>query len=75
MKVPKQIISASGLPENEAKHIKHIGKYKGRDAFHYAEPDAETGFPFIYLWDEQNGCVDEITGFDALEITCLLVKD
>ena len=74
MKVPKQIISASGLPENETKHIKYIGKYKGRDVFHYAEPDVETGFPFIYLWEKEDNSVEEITGFDALKITCSLVK-
>ncbi len=73
MKVPKQIISASGLPENEAKHIKYIGKYKGRDAFHYAEPNSIAGFPTIFLYD--GGQVEILHGFESLSIISSHVKD
>lgn len=65
--------AASGLIALGGDYLKLIGKYKGQDAYHYAEPDADTGFPFVFLYD--GSTVTEISGFEALDITASLVKD
>ena len=46
----------------------YLGKIgDGRDVYLLEQPiDAETGFPFVYLYDGQSAM--EITGFEALDI-------
>lgn len=73
MKIPKQVIKAGKFSADHIKYIEYLGKYKGADVYHFAVPDAITGFPFIFLYKE--GKVQEIKGFDALHITDLFVKD
>ena len=73
MKIPKQVIEIGKFTADQIKDIKYLGKYKGSDVYHYAIPNAETGFPFIFLY--KDGKVQEINGFEAIRITVLLVKD
>lgn len=53
--------------------VKYIGEYNGSSAYYSAIKDCDTGFPFVYLYDGK--VVTEITGFDALNIADLLIKD
>lgn len=75
MKVPEQIkTAAKSLIDLYGQSFDYLGKYKGQDAFLFHFPDdADTGFPFVYL--SKDSQVQEVTGFDALAITRLLIKD
>lgn len=54
--------------------LKHIGKHRNSDVYLFCMPeDVDSGFPFVYLHHDDN--VQEITGFEALDIVTLLVKD
>lgn len=75
MGIPQKVVEASRLPNDEIKHIRHLGKYKGKDAYVYSIPNAETGFPFIYLFEKSSGIVNEVTGFDGLRILGLFFKN
>lgn len=55
-------------------NIDFLGKYEGADAYMLKSPeDADTGFPFVYIHKDDK--VSEITGFEALDILRLFVKD
>lgn len=72
-KIPEKIFQVSNLPKDRRKYIKHLGKYKDREAYSYILPDLITGFPTVYL---DNGTeIEVIYGFDALEIASSFVKD
>ena len=72
--IPKPVIdAASELIKLYGNHLEYLGRYKGQEAFCYGIPNAETGFPFVYLYNGE--IVKEITHFDALEIINLLVED
>ena len=75
MKVPEQIKSAAkSLIDLYGDAFDYLGKYKGKDAFLFRFPeDTDTGFPYIYLF--KDGKATEVTGFEALGIIRLLVKD
>lgn len=56
-------------------NFEYIGQHEGKNVYMFIFPnDIETGFPFIYLWDRGDDIV-ELTGFEALDITNLLIKD
>lgn len=76
MKQVPQIVkdAAKGLIKSFGENIDFLGKYEGWDAYIYNFPDDScTGFPFVYLL--RDGKVSEVTGFEALDIVRLLVKD
>lgn len=75
MKVPEQIKSAAKtLVDTYGDTFDYLGKYKGKDVFLFCFPeDACTGFPFVYL--HKDGHVQEITGFEALDIINLFVEN
>ena len=69
MKIPDVVLQeASEIMEMLEGTLVYLGKIgDGRDVFLFKQPiDAETGFPFVYLYDGINAM--EITGFDALDI-------
>ena len=69
MKIPEVVLQeASEIMEMLEGTLVYLGKIgDGRDVFLFEQPiDAETGFPFVYLYDGINAM--EITGFDALDI-------
>lgn len=75
MNIPSKIKEAArSLIDAYGLAFDYLGKYKGKDAYLYRFPaDVCTGFPFIYLL--KDGKVSEITGFEALTILDLCVKD
>ena len=69
MKIPDVVLQeASETMEMLEGTIVYLGKIgDGRDVYLLEQPiDAETGFPFVYLYDGQSAM--EITGFEALDI-------
>ena len=75
MKVPEQIkTAAKGLVDMFGSHFKYLGKHSGADFYMFKFPDDSlTGFPFVYQYE--NGEVLTITGFAALDIIDLFVKE
>lgn len=76
MKQTPQIVkdAASYLIELYGDNFDYLGKHEGADAYMFKFPeDADTGFPFVYI--HKDGKVTEITGFEALDIVRLFVKD
>ena len=52
----------------------YLGKYEGADFYMFVFPeDSNTGFPYVYQLE--NDEVLEITGFPALDIIGLFVKE
>lgn len=69
MKIPDVVLQeASEIMEMLEGRLVYLGKIgDGREVYLLKQPiDAETGFPFVYLYDGLNAM--EITGFEALDI-------
>ena len=76
MKQVPQIVkdAAKDLIKAYGGEINFLGKHEGADAYILKLPeDVDTGFPFVYIHKDDN--VTEITGFEALDIVRLFVKD
>lgn len=73
--IPAQVKKAAAeLIEAYGDSIDYIGIYKGKQVYLYRFPeDVETGFPFYFLHDGKS--VDTITGFEALRLGSILLKD
>jgi hypothetical protein len=70
METPKAVIKAAGwLAESFGTKFEYLGQYNGREAFVFVFPKDEfTGFPFVYLYNEDKDRAQEVTGYDALDI-------
>ena len=68
--VPKSVIyEAQHLIEEYGCNIRHIGKYDGNEVFEFVFPEnTETGYPFVYLYDESTKVTIQLSGEEALEI-------
>ncbi|MBO5974885.1 MAG: hypothetical protein J6P95_04145 [Paludibacteraceae bacterium] len=76
MKEISQIVknTAKDLIEMYGDKIDYLGKYEGADVYSFHFPnDVDTGFPFVFIC--KNGKISEITGFEALDIISLFVKE
>lgn len=75
MNVPQEVKNAArDLISQYGDSFDYLGNLEGADYFVYKfSDDAETGFPFVYQYGY--GPVLTITGFEALDIINLLVKD
>lgn len=75
METPQQIITeAKELIEMYGSNVEYLGKNQGADYYVFKFPeDSDTGFPFVYRY--VNGSVETITGFKALGIIGLFVKN
>ena len=73
--IPAQVKKAAAeLIEIYGESIDYIGIYKGKQVYLYRFPeDIETGFPFYYLFDGKS--VNVVTGFEALRLGSILLKD
>ena len=66
--------AAKDLIDMYGDKFEDLGKYEGSDAYAFHFPDdVDTGFPFVFIY--KNGKISEITGFEALDIITLFVKD
>ena len=66
--------AAKDLIDMYGVNFDYLGRYNDADTYVYRFPeDCETGFPFVYLLKDNS--VTEVTGFTALDIIGLLVKD
>ena len=76
MKTPSAVLrKASGLIKMYGEHFEYLGRRDRVDAFRFVFPeDRDTGFPFVYLYEEERDAVSEVTGFEALDIISLYVK-
>ena len=68
--VPQAVIEiANDLIKLYGDNFKHLGHYKGHDAYLFQFPkNSFTGFPFVYLYDAEKNIAVEITGEMALDI-------
>ena len=73
--IPAQVKKAAAeLIEIYGESIDYIGIYKGKQVYLYRFPeDVETGFPFYFLYDGKS--VDVVSGFEALDLGSILLKD
>lgn len=76
MNIPESVIRAArSLVEQYGSTFDHLGEYKGREAYVFCFPeDCCAGFPYIYLL-APDGNVQEVTGFEALDIVNALVVE
>lgn len=75
METPAKIIEAAQwLIDQYGGTICYLGKHKGAEAYYYRFPeDIDAGFPYVYLHKADK--VTEITGFEALQLLGLYLKD
>jgi hypothetical protein len=73
-KIPQAVIDAAhDLISLYGNNVRYIGIYKGKEAYSYYFPEnADTGFPFVYLYDGIH--VKEINGFESLDILSTFFK-
>lgn len=70
MKVPQAVKDkAKELIETFGEHFEKLGIYQGKQVYKFVFPQgSRTGFPYLYLYEEQTNLAEEITGIKALEI-------
>lgn len=75
MNIPEKIkVAAKSLIDMYGLSFDYLGKKDGADFYMFKFPDDDcTGFPFVYQY--QSGAVLTITGFQALDIIDLFVKE
>lgn len=75
MIVPEQVKKeADWLIDRYDESFDYLGNYEGADFFVYQFPEEVTiGFPYVFQYE--NGSVLTITGFEALDVIDLFVKD
>ena len=75
MNTPEQVKKAAQyLIDMYGDHVEHLGEHQGAEAFYYHFPDdVDAGFPPVYLL--KGGKLTELTGFEALRLIRLYVKD
>ncbi len=75
MNVPQKVKDAAqSLIDMYGLSFDYLGKYKDKEVYLYNFPeDANTGFPSVYLYKDNK--VEEITGFEAMDIVNLFIKD
>ena len=71
MEVPAEVLeAASELVAQYGPSLKHLGVLDGKEVFVFMFPAGDVGgFPFVYLY-EKGKPVDQVNGFDALDIVC-----
>lgn len=70
MEVPQVVKEkAKELIDTFGKHFEKLGIYEGKQVYKFVFPQGfRTGFPYVYLYDEQTKDVEVVTGIKALEI-------
>lgn len=68
--IPQPVLKAAqNLIDRYGKRLAFLGRYEGQDVYVFSFPDdVETGFPFLYLYDDNRQSVFVITGPKALDI-------
>jgi len=69
-KIPAKVIKeAESLINMYWENIRYLGTNKDYEYYQFIFPEnAETGFPFVYIYSPQDWEVLEVTGFRALDI-------
>lgn len=68
--IPQLVIDkAKDLVEKYGKNFRLLEKKNGKSIYVYEFPQNErTGFPYIFIYDEEDSAVEEITGIKALKM-------
>lgn len=68
METPQAVLdSAKELIDTFGEHFDKLGLYQGKQAYKFMFPEgSRTGFPYVYLYDEQTKVVEVVTGIKAL---------
>lgn len=75
MKIPAKISEAAReLIAMYGENLAYLGEHDGSAVYQFKFPDdVDTGFPILYLLKDDK--VTEVSGFEALKIIGLFVKD
>lgn len=68
--IPQPVLKAAKkLIDRYGNRLAFVGKYNGQNVYVFSFPDdVETGFPFLYLYDEKQQTVFTVTGPKTLDI-------
>lgn len=68
MEIPQAVKDkAKEFIDNFGDHFDKLGLYQGKQVYKFVFPEGlRTGFPYVYLYDEQTKVVEVITGIKAL---------
>ncbi len=74
MEVPQAVKEkAKELIDTFGEHFEKLGIYQDKQVYKFVFPQGfRTGFPYVYLYDEQTNIAEKITGIKALEILASL---
>lgn len=70
MEIPQAVKDqAKELIETFGENFEKLGIYQGKQAYRFVFPEgSRTGFPFVYLFDEQTMSVEVVTGIKAIAL-------
>lgn len=68
MAIPQAVLDkAKELIEYYGENFESLGVHQGKQVYKFVFPLGErTGFPYVYLYDEQTNEVEKITGINAI---------
>lgn len=75
--IPQSVIQeAKGLVELYGNTIKYLGVKGKLHVYMFEFPEqVVTGFPFVFLYDQENDSTDTITGLGAVDIISEFLND
>ena len=76
MDIPQAVKDkAKELIESFGEDFVNLGLYQGKQAYKFVFPKGiRTGFPYLFLYDEQTKDADKITGIEAMRIISSMDK-
>lgn len=75
MEVPQAVKEkAKELIDTFGEHFEKLGIYEGKQAYKFVFPEgSRTGFPYVYLYDEQTMVVEVVTGIKAISLLSSII--
>lgn len=75
MEIPQVVKDKSkDLIETFGENFEKLGIYQGKQVYKYVFPEgSRTGFPYVYLYDEQTKVVEVVTGIKALSFLSSII--
>lgn len=74
MEIPQVVKDkAKDLIETFGENFEKLGIYQGKQVYKFLFPEgSRTGFPYVYLYDEQTKAVEVITGIKAIALLSII---
>ena len=75
--IPESVMhQANSLVELYGNNIEYLGEYMGTDVYRFVFPENSiTGYPYVFLYDREDGTADTITGLMAVDIISKFLKE